>query len=153
MHNQLVWVGAPGGIRIRGPGRPRPPAINGFPCSVNPKGRYAKPGYTTGAVSCHSNSFFYLLPGTGSAPLTGAIWAQWVILNPRNSPAASSHVTSTLTTFAPGGPILLNRKSSSTLDLSPSAMASTRPSRRFLTHPTTPRCLARLVSSFLKRTP
>src|SRR5438093_13321377 len=57
-----VDFGAPGGIRIRGLGQPKPPAINGFPRSVNPKGRYAKPGYTTGAVSCRRNGFFYLLP-------------------------------------------------------------------------------------------
>ena len=57
--------GAPGGIRIRGPGQPKPPAINGFPRSVNPKGRYAKPGYTTGAVSCRPNGFFTFCLGLG----------------------------------------------------------------------------------------
>ncbi len=79
--------------------------------------------------------------------------AQCVILKPRNSPAASNHVTSTLTTLAPGGPALQNRNSSSTLDFSPSAIASTRPSRRFRTHPPTPKYLARSVIPFLKSTP
>ncbi len=79
--------------------------------------------------------------------------AQCVILKPRNSPAASNHVTSTLTTLAPEGPTLQNRNSSSTLDFSPSAIASTRPSRRFRTHPTTPKNLARSVIPFLKSTP